>query len=104
MDAYNRTYTNDTIRDNFAKTNNEGISLIRIPYTIEFSDINVQLFEALKKIEPNQIIKLPFGGYPSRMRPKTILHKNQVDLTKPILKPIRTNESKLSLMGILGQI
>jgi len=102
MDAYNRTYTNDTIRDNFAKTNSEGISLIRIPYTMTDDEINVQLFAWLEKIKPNQVVKL--GEYPSRKKPKSILAKNQIDLNKPIYKKIRTNESNLSLMGILGQI
>jgi very-short-patch-repair endonuclease len=104
MDGYNRTYTNDTIRDNFSKSNKEGISLIRISYTMTDEEINVQLFAALKKIDSNQIIKLPFGGYPSRSKPKTILHKDQVDLNKPIIKPKRVTESKLSLIDTLKNI
>jgi hypothetical protein len=97
------TYTNDNVRDRFAKTNKEGISLIRIPYTIEFSDINVQLFAALRKIGPNEVIRLPLGSYPSRKKPKTILHKDQVDLSQPIQKPNRTGP-KLSLMNTLKNI
>ena len=103
MDNYIVTYTNDNNRDNFAKTNNDGISLIRISYTMTDEEINVQLFAALKKIGLNQIIKLPFGGYPSRTKPKTILHKNQVDLSQPIQKPNRTGP-KLSLMNTLKNI
>jgi len=99
MDAYNRTYTNDTIRDNFAKSNKDGISLIRIPYNMKDDDINVQLFGILKKIEPNKVFRL--GEYPSRKKPKTILAKNQVDLSQPIIKPRRVTESKLSLINIL---
>jgi hypothetical protein len=103
MKIYTMTYTNDNVRDRFAKTNKEGISLIRIPYTIEFSDINVQLFAALRKIGPNEVIRLPLGSYPSRKKPKTILHKDQVDLSQPIQKPNRTGP-KLSLMNTLKNI
>jgi very-short-patch-repair endonuclease len=99
MSTYNTTYTNDTIRDNFAKSNKEGISLIRIPYTMKDDDINVQLFSTLKKMEPNKVFKL--GEYPSRKKPKTILAKNQVDLNKPIVKLRRITETKLSLINTL---
>ena len=102
MDSYNRTYVNDNIRDNFAKTNKEGISLIRIPYTMKDDDINVQLFKTLKGIEPNKVFKL--GEYPSRMKPKNILAKNQIDLNKPIVKPRRITEYNLSFENILKQL
>jgi hypothetical protein len=59
----------------------------------------VQLFGILKKIEPNKVFRL--GEYPSRKKPKTILAKNQVDLNKPIIKPRRVTESKLSLINTL---
>jgi very-short-patch-repair endonuclease len=106
MDNYIVTYTNDNNRDNFAKTNNDGISLIRISYIMTDEEINIQLFAALKKIEPNQIIKLPLGGYPKRIKPKNILHKNQVDVSQPIQKPRKPNRTgpKLSLMNTLKQI
>ena len=104
MDNYMITYNNDNIRDNFAKTNNEDISLIRISYKMTYEEINVQLFAALRKIGPNEVIRLPLGSYPKRMKPEKILHKDQVDLSQPIRKKIRTNESKLSLMGVLEQI
>ena len=104
MDSYITTYNNDNIRDNFAKTNKEGISIIRIPYTMTDEEINVQLFATLRKIGPNEVVKLPIGGYPSRVKPKPILAKNQVDLNKPIRKPRRMTESKLSLMGTLNEL
>jgi len=103
MKIYIMTYTNDNVRDRFAKTNKEGISLIRIPYTIEFGDIGGQLLESLKNLKENTVIRLPLGGYPKRMKPKLILAKNQVDLNQPIRKPNRMTESKLSLIGVLGQ-
>jgi hypothetical protein len=65
-------------------------------------DINVQLFRTLKKMEPNKVFKL--GEYPSRMKPKNILAKNQVDLNKPIVKPRRMTESNLSFENILKQL
>ena len=71
-------------------------------------EINVQLFAALRKIGPNEVVKLPIGDYPKRMKPKKILHKDQVDLNKPIYKPRRfkssTNESKLSLIDTIKNI
>ena len=102
MNKYTMTYENDNARNDFAKTNNEGISLIRIPYTMEFADIDKVLMRTIRYIKPNTVVEL--GDYPKRMKPKKILSKHQVDLTKPIRKKIRTNESKLSLMGLLGQI
>lgn len=101
MDSYITTYNNDNIRDNFAKTNKEDISIIRIPYTMTDEEINVQLFAALRKIGPNEVVKLPIGGYPSRVKPKPVLAKNQVDLNKPIRKPRRMTESTLSFKNTI---
>jgi len=42
MRIYELTYRNDNARDSFAKTNKDGISLIRIPYTMTDEEINVQ--------------------------------------------------------------
>ena len=64
-------------------------------------EINVQLFAALRKIGPNEVVKLPIGGYPSRVKPKPILAKNQVDLNKPIRKPRRMTESTLSFKNTI---
>jgi very-short-patch-repair endonuclease len=102
MNSYTITYTNDNKRDDFAKTNKEGISLIRISYKMTDEEINIQLFSALRKIGPNQVIRLPLGEYPNRKKPQSILAKNQVDIKQPIQKPNRTNESKLSLIGLLN--
>lgn len=102
MSTYNTTYTNDTIRDDFTKSNKEGISLIRIPYTMEFADIDKVLMRTIRFIKPNTVVEL--GDYPKRMKPKKILSKHQVDLTKPIRKKIRTNESKLSLIDTVRDI
>ena len=102
MNKYTMTYENDNARNNFAKTNSEGISLIRIPYTMEFADIDKVLMRTIRYIKPNTVVEL--GDYPKRMKPKKILSKNQVDLNKPIIKPRRTNESKLSLIDTIKNI
>lgn len=101
MKNYIISYRNDDIRNNFAKTNSDGISLIRIPYTMEFADIDKVLIRTLRYIKPNTVVEL--GDYPKRMKPKPILAKNQVDLSQRIQKPNRTGP-KLSLMNTLKQI
>jgi len=87
---YNKTFTNDNIKNDFIKSNLDGIKLIRVPYTMEFSEINVPLFEAIDNDTPNQIIYL--GNYPRRQEPKEPQSKFKI------------NESKLSLMSVLGRI
>jgi len=82
--SYNQTVTNDNLKNSFIKSNLHGIRLIRIPYTLEYSQINVLLFEAIDNTPPNQINYI--GDYPKRKNRKKI------------------NESKLSLMGVLEQI
>jgi hypothetical protein len=86
--TYNTTFTNDNLKNNYIKINTEGIRLIRVPYTMEFSEINDSLLDAIKKTPPNTITYL--GEYPRRHNRKEV--KSQ----------FKINESKLSLMSILG--
>jgi len=102
--SYNNIFESDNTKNAFIKSknsNSNGIRLIRVPYTMEFSEINAPLFEAIDNLLPNQIKYL--GDYPRRQGRKEAVHKDRVDLSQPIQKPIRTNESKLSLIGVLGQ-
>jgi hypothetical protein len=69
---------------------------------MEFADIDKVLMRTIRYIKPNTVVEL--GDYPKRMKPKKILSKNQVDLNKPIIKPRRTNESKLSLIDTIKNI
>ena len=71
------------------KSNLKGIRLIRVPYNMEFSEINTPLFEAIDNLLPNQIKYL--GDYPRRQGRKESIH------------PKKIAESKLSLIGVLGQ-
>jgi hypothetical protein len=66
---------------------------------MEMGEIDKLLMRTLRYIKSNTIVEL--GDYPKRMKPKTILAKNQVDLNKPIIKPRRVTESKLSLINTL---
>ena len=50
----------------------------------------------------NQIKYL--GDYPKRQGRKEAVHKDRVDLSQPIQKPRRTNESKLSLIDAIKNI
>jgi very-short-patch-repair endonuclease len=103
--SYNITFENDNTKNAFIKSknsNSNGIRLIRVPYTMEFSEINVPLFEAIDNLLPNQIKYL--GDYPRRQGRKEAVHKDRVDLNQPIRKPIRTNESKLSLIDTVNQL
>jgi len=86
---YNRTITNDNLKNNFIISNTHGIRLIRVPYTLEFSEINSLLFNAIKKTPKNQIKFI--GDYPKRETPKEAIHYKKIA------------ESKLSLIGILEQ-
>jgi hypothetical protein len=90
--SYNITFENDNTKNAFIKSknsNSNGIRLIRVPYTMEFSEINVPLFEAIDNLLPNQIKYL--GDYPRRQGRKEAIH------------PKKIAESKLSLIGVLGQ-
>ena len=66
---------------------------------MEFSEINVPLFEAIDNDTPNQIIYI--GNYPKRQGRKEATHKDRVDISQPIIKPRRVTESKLSLINTL---
>jgi very-short-patch-repair endonuclease len=90
--SYNITFENDNTKNAFIKNknfNSNGIRLIRVPYTMEFSEINVPLFEAIDNLLPNQIKYL--GDYPRRQGRKEAIH------------PKKIAESKLSLIGVLEQ-
>ena len=102
---YNDCFVNDDIKNAFIKSKNSnpnGIRLIRVPYTMEFSEIDALLFDAIDNTLPNQIKYL--GNYPKRQGRKEAVHKDRVDLSQPIIKPRRTNESKLSLIDTIKNI
>ena len=69
---------------------------------MEFSEIDALLFDAIDNTLPNQIKYL--GNYPKRQGRKEAVHKDRVDLSQPIIKPRRTNESKLSLIDTIKNI
>lgn len=86
---YNQTYSNDNRKDEFVRTSSNGLKLIRVPYTLEFSEIGKLLSRKIKtkkQIKTNTVNYI--GDYPKRKTPK---------------EP-KINESKLSLMGVLEQI
>jgi very-short-patch-repair endonuclease len=87
---YNKTITNDNLKNDFVKNNPDGIRLIRIPYTLEFSDIRSPLLKAIKETPKNQIKYL--GDYPRRQGRKEAIH------------PKKIAESKLSLIGTLNEL
>ena len=87
---YNKTITNDNLKNDFVKNNHDGIRLIRIPYTLEFSDIRSPLLKAIKETPKNQIKYI--GDYPKRETPKTPKSKFKI------------NESKLSLIDTIKNI
>ena len=99
---YNILYESDNLKNQFIETNNLGLGLIRIPYTLKKGTYDKLLLDALKSVEAREIKRL--GDYPERQLPKEAVHKDRVDLNQPIRKPIRTNESKLSLMGALNEV
>ena len=69
---------------------------------MEFSEIDALLFDAIDNTPPNQITYI--GNYPKRQGRKEAVHKDRVDLSQPIRKKIRTNESKLSLIDTVNQL
>ena len=78
------------MKNDYVKNNPNGIRLIRIPYTLEFSDIRSPLLKAIKETPKNQITYI--GDYPKREKPKE--PKSQFKL----------NENKLSFENILKQL
>jgi very-short-patch-repair endonuclease len=92
-ETYNNTFQNDNIKNNWIKSkknNPDGISLIRIPYTMEFKDIDKLLVQRIRNIQPNTIYYL--GEYPRRSARKEIISKFKI------------NETKLSLMNTYKEI
>jgi hypothetical protein len=99
---YNILYESDNIKNEFIKTNNYGLGMIRIPHTLKEGQYDKLLENALKGgVEKNEI--KPLGDYPERETPKEAVHKDRVDLSQPIQKPNRTGP-KLSLMNTLKNI
>ena len=99
---YNILYESDNLKNQFIKTNNLGLGLIRIPYTLKKGTYDKLLLDALKSVESREIKRL--GDYPERETPKKPVHKDRVDLSQPIRRKIRTNESKLSLIDTVRDI
>jgi len=102
QDNYNKLYATDNIKNDFVKSNKYGLGMIRIPYTLKEGTYDKLLDNKLKSFEKNEIN--PIGDYPERQLPKEAVHKDRVDLSQPIRKPIRTNESKLSLINTVNQL
>jgi very-short-patch-repair endonuclease len=90
---YNILYESDNIKNEFIKTNNYGLGMIRIPHTLKEGQYDKLLENALKGgVEKNEI--KPLGDYPERETPKEPVHKDKINL----------NESKLSLINTLKNI
>jgi hypothetical protein len=99
---YNILYESDNLKNQFIETNNLGLGLIRVPYTLKKGTYDKLLLDALKSVESREIIHLG-GDYPERQLPKEPVHKDRVDLSQRIQKPNRTGP-KLSLMNTLKNI
>jgi very-short-patch-repair endonuclease len=87
---YNEIFESDNLKNTIIKSkksNSIGIRLIRVPYTMEFNEIDAPLLDAIKNTPPNTITYL--GEYPRR-------HNR-----KEVQSQFKINESKLSLMGLL---
>jgi len=89
---YNILYESDNIKDEFVKTNNYGLGMIRIPHTLKEGQYDKLLENKLKVIEKNKIEYI--GDYPEREIPKEPVHKDKMNL----------NESKLSLIDMVKDI
>jgi very-short-patch-repair endonuclease len=89
---YNILYESDNIKDEFVKTNNYGLGMIRIPHTLKEGQYDKLLENKLKVIEKNKIEYI--GDYPERETPKEPVHKDKMNL----------NESKLSLIDMVKDI
>lgn len=88
---YNILYESDNIKNEFIKTNNYGLGMIRIPYTLKEGQYDKLLENALRGgVEKNEI--KPLGDYPERETPKEPKHKDKI------------NNPKLSLMGALNEL
>jgi hypothetical protein len=98
---YNILYESDNLKNQFIETNNLGLGLIRIPYTLKKGTYDKLLLDALKSVEAREIRRL--GDYPERQLPKEPVHKDKVDLSQRIQKPNRTGP-KLSLVNTLKNI
>jgi len=91
---YNILYESDNIKNKFVETNNYGLRMIRIPYTLKEGQYDKLLLNALKSgIEKREIKRLG-DNYPERQLPKEPVHKNKINL----------NESKLSLIDTVKDI
>ena len=102
QDNYNKLYDTDNIKNDFVKSNKYGLGMIRIPHTLKEGTYDKLLENKLKSFEKNEINTI--GDYPERQLPKEAVHKDKVDLSQPIRKKIRTNESKLSLIDTVKDI
>jgi hypothetical protein len=87
---YNILYESDNIKNEFIKTNNYGLGLIRIPHTLKEGQYDKLLENKLKVVERNKIEYV--GDYPERETPKTPKSKFKI------------NESKLSLIDTVRDI
>lgn len=88
--SYIKMFESDNLKNNFIKSkknNSTGIGLIRIPYTMEFNEIDKPLLDAIRNVSPNTITYL--GEYPRRHNRKEVQSK------------FKLNESKLSLIDVL---
>jgi len=78
--SYNKIFNNDNIKNNWIKSKNKnlnGVKLIRVPYTMEFNEIDRPLLRAIKNAPPNQITYI--GEYPRRHNRKEV--KSQFKLS-----------------------
>lgn len=89
---YNILYESDNLKNQFIETNNLGLGLIRIPYTLKKGTYDKLLLDALKSVEAREIKRL--GDYPERQLPKEPVHKDKINF----------NKSKLSLINTLKNI
>jgi len=86
---YNILYESDNLKNQFIKSNNLGLGLIRIPYTLKKGTYDKLLEGALQSVEAREI--KPLGDYPERQLPK-----------EPT-DPKKINNPKLSLMSTLNE-
>jgi very-short-patch-repair endonuclease len=88
--SYNDVFVSDNLKNSIIrskKINKNGIRLIRIPYVMNFNEIDKPLLQAIKNTPPNEIAYL--GTYPRRYSRKE--PESQFKL----------KESKLSLINIV---
>ena len=87
---YNQNVVSDDIKNNFVRKNKYGLKLIRVPYNMEFSEIDSLLMEAINNTPQNGVNKI--GEYPRRHNRKEVVSKFQI------------GESKLSMFEIVKDI